>query len=526
MGAVVATSPPDLHSAVMRSTPHGADAVLITAGSPDDGPVTLAAEVARDRASVVAVGAVGLNLPRKLYYEKELDFRVSRSYGPGRYDPQYEERGHDYPIGYVRWTEGRNLQSFLDLLAAGKLQIEPLISHRFSIEQAPRAYDLIAGKTGEPSLGVLITYPEQMADSAGSVTIAARKGSGARLRLGLLGAGSFATATLLPAIIATGAELVSVCARNGASAFHAASKFGFCTATTSASELLADPGVNLVAICTRHNLHAEQVQSALRAGKHVFCEKPLCLTANELRDIASAYQSAQGCRLFVGYNRRFAPMSLRLKEFTGRIREPLVLHYRVNAGYVPSNHWAQDPQEGGGRIVGEMCHFVDQLMFLCGSQPVRVQARTLSDNGRYSSDNVLATIEFANGSLGTITYVANGSRAFSKERLEVFGGGASAVLDDFRVLELLGDKRSTLRSRWKQDKGHKGEWEAISKSLEAGLPFSIPFEELVASTLTVFAIRESVKTGAPIAIDAAAFLAAAKAQEDFPAGSTRSEDER
>ncbi len=396
----------------------------------------------------------------------------------------------------------------MDLLAAGKLDLESLISHRFAIEEAPRAYELISGKTQEPSLGVLITYPERSTEPATSITIAPHTPSSAGTRLGLLGAGAFATGTLLPAIKAAGAELVSVCARNGATSVHAARKFGFARATTSERDLLADPEVNLVAICTRHNLHAAQVVSALRAGKHVFCEKPLCLTYEELQAVCQAYQSAPACSLMVGYNRRFAPMAVRLKQFVERVREPLVLNYRVNAGYVPATHWVQNPHEGGGRIVGEMCHFVDQLMFLSGSQPVRVQATALADNGRYSGDNIVARLDFADGSLGTLTYVANGSRAFSKERLEVFGGGTSAVLDDFRTLELADSKRRTFRSRFGQDKGHKGEWQEIRKSLEAGEGVPISFEELVASTLAVFAIRESAKTGAAVEIDTAGFLAA------------------
>ncbi len=500
----------------------GADRVLITAGTKSNGPVDLAGEVARERAVVVAVGAVGMEIPRKTYYGKELTFRVSRSYGPGRYDAGYEENGHDYPAGYVRWTENRNMQAFVQKLAEGKVRIEPLITHRFAIGDAAGAYDLITGKKGEPFLGILLTYPgkagltrrievnansemQGRADEARNAEGEARGGD--VVRVGMLGAGSFATSILIPVMKKVrGIELRGVCTATGVSANHAARKFGFRYATTDEGEILNDPDINAVVITTRHNLHARQVSAALKAGKNVFVEKPLCLTAAELEEIESVYssQSASHSSLFlmVGYNRRFAPMAVKMKEFLSAAGEPLMMHYRVNAGYIPPDHWVHDPEAGGGRIIGEVCHFIDFLMFLCGSLPVRVSARGLPDNERYRNDNIAVTVEFENGSLGTVTYVANGDKACPKERVEVFGGGAVAVLDNFRSLELMKNGRTgVVRSRLRQDKGHRGEWEAFAKAaiLKDSDP-PISFGETRAVAAAVFSALKSLEDASPALI--------------------------
>jgi len=525
-----ATSSSQFASRVSQFTDgHGADKVIICAATPSNEPVELAGRIARDRATVVAVGAVGMEIPRKLYYEKELTFRVSRSYGPGRYDPEYEEKGHDYPIGYVRWTENRNMQAFLQLLAEGKVNVKPLIIHRFPIEEAPKAYDLITGKTGEPFLGVLITYPDQPDLSrkivlnqhqVSRITHHASRSGIDRVTIGLLGAGNFAVTTLLPNMKKVpGIEFIGVCTATGLSARHAGDKFGFRYCTTDENQILNDPDINTVVIATRHHLHARQVIAALNAGKHVFCEKPLALNEDELRDIVKAYQQANRRisesanaqirnpkseirNLMVGFNRRFAPMARQLKAFLADVHEPLVMHYRVNAGYIPPDHWVQDPEQGGGRIIGEVCHFVDFLTFLADALPVRVHARALPNDGRYRDDNVVITLEFADGSLGTITYVANGDKAFPKERVEVFGGGCVATLDDFRRLELVrGGRRKVVRSRLRRDKGHRGEWEAFVQALREGGPAPIPFEEIVATTLTTFAVVDSLRRGKLVAVE-------------------------
>jgi len=502
---------------VQKTHGFGVDAVLITAETSSSEPVNQAAGVARDRAVVVAVGTVGMELQRQRYYEKELDFRVSRSYGPGRYDAAYEQKGRDYPIGHVRWTETRNMEGFLQLLAEGKLNLNPLITHRFPIDQAREAYYLISGARRERSLGVIFTYSES-ADLSQRVDLVPLESQNAArhqedLRIGLLGAGTFAVGTLIPALQqAANAELVVVCAATGAHSRHAAEKFKFRVSSTDERDVLSSQDVNTVVIATRHHLHAAHVLGALAAQKNVFCEKPLCLNEEELAKIvrargASSYE--QNPRLMVGFNRRFSPMILRMKEFLAS-KEPLALHYRVNAGALPPDHWINDPEIGGGRIVGEVCHFVDLLSFLAGAWPIEVYARTLANNGLYSDDNVLISLRFENGSQGTIHYLANGDRAFSKERIEVFGGGAAAVLDDFRKLEMTRfGKRSTLSARWRQDKGHCSEWQAFAKCLREGGPDPIPFESIVSSTLTTFCIQKSCASGQPVIVDVRGFMQAA-----------------
>jgi predicted dehydrogenase/threonine dehydrogenase-like Zn-dependent dehydrogenase len=509
---------------MQHSQGRGLDSVLIAAQAASSQPVNLAAQAARDRAVIVAVGAVGMELERRTYYEKELDFRVSRSYGPGRYDAAYEQKGIDYPIGYVRWTETRNMHAFLELLADGKVNVEALITHRFAIDQARSAYELITGNGEQPFLGVLITYPgnaeetQRIPLNAVSRESANTAGAANEISIGLLGAGSFATSTLLPAIKHVGgAALVGVCAANGSHSHHAAKKFGFKYCATDVEQLISDPDVNTIVISTRHHLHAAQVIAALKAGKHVFCEKPLCLGEDELREIVQVCQelyphlrqehSQPAARplLMVGFNRRFAPLAIQLKNFLRGIHEPLALHYRVNAGFIPADHWLNDPEQGGGRIIGEVCHFVDFLAYLVGSAPVEVQVNSLANPGKYSNDNVIASMRFADGSQGTISYLANGDKSYSKERIEVFGGGAVAVLEDFRRLETVrGGKKKVSRSIVRHDKGHRGEWEAFVSALRAGAESPIPLAQIVSSMLATFALEESRTSGQPVAVESLA----------------------
>ena len=498
---------------LQHSNGHGADAVVITAETGSSEPVDLAGEIARDRGVVVAVGTVGMDIQRKLYFEKELDFRISRSYGPGRYDSAYEQKGRDYPIGYVRWTETRNMEAFLHLLAAGKLDVKSLVTHRFPIERARGAYDLITGKMGHPFLGVLITYAEQAEASRevqlfgrGIAPVAAGEKS---MAIGVLGAGDFAMSMLLPAIgQLRGVELIGVCAANGSHARHAAEKFGFRYCATEEQRVLNDPNVNTIVIATRHHLHAAQVLAALAAGKHIFCEKPLCLTEIELAEIVRAYAiSGRDRLLMVGFNRRFAPMAVRMKEFFKQVQEPLALHYRVNAGFIGRDHWVNDPEQGGGRILGEVCHFVDFLTFLAGALPIEVQARSVASLDSYTDDNVIVSLRFADGSQGTISYLANGDRSYSKERVEVFGGGAVAVLEDFRRLELVRHcRKQTFRSRFRQDKGHRAELEAFAAAVHGQGEVPIPFDEIVSTTLATLRAVESRSSGRPVELDTAAFI--------------------
>jgi predicted dehydrogenase/threonine dehydrogenase-like Zn-dependent dehydrogenase len=496
----------------------GADVVIISASTNSSAPMQVAGELARDRARIVVVGAVGLDIPRKLYYEKELTVHVSRSYGPGRYDPGYEEKGHDYPVGYVRWTENRNMQAFLQLLADGRITVRPLITHRFPIQQAERAYELITGKTDESFLGVVINYPcaspvsrrielnpEPPAGGSGREQIA----------VGVIGAGTFVSTVLLPILKATpNLELIGLATATGATASAVGRRFGFRFCASEEEELLRDPAINTILIATRHHLHARQVVAAWRAGKHVFCEKPLCVSEEELAAIIRCSQAINANTyrpmLMVGFNRRFAPLVRRLRDFLHSTSEPLVAHYRINAGWLPPNHWTQDPEQGGGHIVGEVCHFVDLLGFLVGGPAVAVRVSALPNQGRYCDDNVVATIDFSDGSIGTITYVANGDQSFSKERLEVFAGQSVAVLDDFRVLTLVrGGRSQTFRSRFRQDKGHRGEWQAFVQAIRTGAAAPIPFTDIVNTTLTTLEIVEAVRTGERRIIDNQRLLSAA-----------------
>lgn len=499
----------------------GFDAVLICADTASDDPVNLAGILARDRARVVAVGAVSLSLPRKIYYEKELTFLNSRSYGPGRYDPAYEEGGQDYPLGYVRWTEGRNLQAVVEMLANGSLQAQPLISHTFPIEQAPAAYELITAKSGQSFLGVLLTYGQVMQTSADlsgddfNVNTTMRIAPVLKqplnravdaVRLGVLGAGNFATAVLLPALSnLPHLEKVCIASASGMSAQHAAKRFGFIRTTSDENEVIRDEQVNTLAILTRHHLHARQVMAALRAGKHVFCEKPLALNEAELQEIEQALvetaEEGAAPLLMVGFNRRFAPFARQMQAFlTGRA-EPLSAHYRVNAGYIPLSHWVHDPVQGGGRLIGEGCHFIDFLTFLVGSPPLSVSAVGLPDAGRYREDNLSLTFTFPDGSLGTLSYLANGDKAFAKERVEVFCAGRVAVLDDFRNLELVQQgHRQVQRARLRQDKGHQAEWQAFSSALLAGDPPPIPYAHLFGVTRASFAAVQALRSGKTVQI--------------------------
>ncbi len=486
----------------------GFDAVLICADTRANDPIELAAALARDRASVISVGAVGLNIPRTPYFNKELNFKVSRSYGPGRYDAAYEERGQDYPDGYVRWTEGRNLAAIVDLLASGKLDVRPLISHRFPIERAAEAYELITGKARQPFLGVLLTYPQAAeASPLRKITISTSQAGQAesQLKLGVLGAGNYAQAVFLPAVERAGkAQRVGIASAAGLTARHAAQKYGFQYAASSDQEILADGGINLLAVLTRHNQHARQVRAGLRAGKHVFCEKPLALSEAELDEIAEELAKPGAPKLMVGFNRRFAPFALQLKAFLAGAGEPLAAHYRVNAGYIPLQHWVHDPASGGGRLIGEGCHFVDFLTFLVGAPPAAVAAQALPDCGRYRQDNFVLTLTYPDGSLGTVTYLANGDKSVAKERVEVFCAGRVAELDDFRSLELVKDgRRRQLRSPLGQDKGHQAGWNAFLECLGSGSPPPIPYDQILGVHRAVFAAAQALASGAggPVRLD-------------------------
>jgi predicted dehydrogenase/threonine dehydrogenase-like Zn-dependent dehydrogenase len=482
-------------AALSQSRGQGFDAVLVCADTESDDPVMLAGEIARDRARVVAIGAVGLKVPRRSYYAKELELIVSRSYGPGRYDPGYEEAGLDYPIGYVRWTEGRNLQAFVDLLGGDKVDVTALISHRFPIEKATQAYDLIQSK--QPFLGVVINYPGTRENLADAKRLQFAK-AGAPLekgntRLGVLGAGNFARYTLLPALKnLRGLDLVGIASASGRQAADLGKRFGFRYASSDENEILKDKSINTVAVLTRHHLHGAQTLAALKAGKNVFCEKPLAISEKELTAIEKQL-SQKSPILMVGYNRRFAPLTKQLVAFLGNREEPMAANYRVNAGPLPANHWLLDPAQGGGRLLGEGCHFIDYLVFLVGAEPVSVFAQALSGAER-GQENRQVTLRFADGSLGTLAYLSNGDRSLPKERLEVFCGGKVAVLDDYRALDLTQDGR-TRGLRGNQDKGHLAAWQAFLQAVRVDGISPIPYEQIFSGARATFAALRSLETG-------------------------------
>lgn len=485
----------------------GADAVIVLASSADSQPVELAAEVARDRARIVVPGMVKLDLPRKVFYEKELELVVSRSAGPGIYDPTYERKGVDYPLPYVRWTEQRNMQEFLHLVAAGKVRLGPLITHRFSIDEAERAYDLIQqGK--EKYIAVLLTYPETQAPPTPRVELrlpAARARADA-VRLGVVGAGLFANTTLLPILKGMpGVVLRGIATASGFTGQHAGRKFGFEYCTTDYRQILEDPEIDCVLILTRHNLHARMVVDALRAGKHVFVEKPLALTTDELRQVVSAYESNPRI-LMVGFNRRFSPFTRRARELMSRTG-PLFIHCRVNAGPVPRDSWVVDAGEGGGRILGEVCHFVDLAQYLAGANPVRVYTVGLRDgSGKVSAEDVSVTLNLADGSVAHIGYVACGDKAFSRERVEIFGGGSVCVIDDFRrLIHVSGGSRRTMRAM-NVDRGHRAELEAFISAVSGKTPPPVSIGEYIATTVATIATQQALVRGEPVPVNVQEFL--------------------
>jgi predicted dehydrogenase len=502
MGASVSVTR-DLAVEAAESFSHGkgVDVILICADTQSNDPVELAGEIARDRAKVVAVGAVGLTIPRKIYYAKELDLIVSRSYGPGRYDEDYEENGQDYPIGYIRWTETRNMESFLDLLSQNKLVVSPLITHRIPIEDGKKAYDLITGK--ENYLGVLLTYGDQPLPKENRIpnlsapTVRVKPGD--ILALGVLGAGNYALSTFLPVVKKTGMVApVGIVSASGVSAHHAARRYGFGFAASAPDTLYDDPAINMLAILTRHNLHTDQVLKAFDKGKNVFCEKPLAINQEQLDAITAALQKEDQPLLMLGFNRRFAPLAKRLKAFVDRRQEPLFAHYRVNANVLPADHWLIDPEVGGGRIIGEGCHFIDFLTFLVGDNPAEVTTQGLPDQGKYNEDNIVMNFKFPDGSLGVVSYLANGDKSFPKEYLEVFTGGRVAVLHDWRRLEMVENgNRSVARHRFQQNKGHQGAWQAFLNAIQEKKTPPIPYDQLLGVSLASFAALESLRSGEP-----------------------------
>jgi predicted dehydrogenase/threonine dehydrogenase-like Zn-dependent dehydrogenase len=477
--------------AKLFSRDRGVDAVILTASTKSNEPVHQAALMCRKRGRIVLVGVTGLELSRADFYEKELSFQVSCSYGPGRYDANYEEKGVDYPVGFVRWTEQRNFEAVLDMMADGRLDVAPLISHRFAIKDAEQAYALVAGT--EPSLGIMLQYPVLSAlDLAQTVSLGttllsdrakaqgALNVAGKTPSVSFIGAGNYATAMLMPVFKKAGAHLRSVVSAAGVSGVHAGRKFGFETASTDSDAILADPDTQAVVITTRHNSHAAYTIKALEAGKHVFVEKPLCLTKLELADIEAAYERSAGGvdpqpLLMVGFNRRFAPQVQKIKQLLSTVSGSKAFIMTVNAGAIPAEHWTQEVEVGGGRLLGEACHFVDLLRCLADStiatwHSTRMQAST--------PDTFTIELKFVDGSIGTIHYFANGSKAFSKERLEVFVAGRVLQLDNFRKLVGYGWPGFKSMNLWRQDKGQQACAKAFIEAIAQGQPSPIDAAEL------------------------------------------------
>ena len=482
----------------------GVDAVLVTAASSSNEPLETAVAIARERGVVVLVGDVPIDLPRPPLYEKELSFRVSRSYGPGRYDREYEERGLDYPLGYVRWTEKRNMESILALQARGRLDLGALIEDVVPVEEAAQAYERLVGPSAERPLGaVLLSYeavdraPEEPASleqpNVAFAGIAAPTSSS--VRIGLIGPGSFATQVLVPAFARAGARLELVGGGSGPSAEAARRELGFARVAESAAAVIADEQIDAVVIATRHSTHAELVVDALEAGKHVFCEKPLGLDGDELKAVLATAARA-GRVLAVGFNRRFSPFLGDLRAFLSATDGPVAALYRVSAGRVDSGHWTQDLEQGGGRLLGEGCHFVDSLAFLTGSRVERVYAAGYGapDLPVQARDNVAVELTFADGSIGTLLYVSDGSPRVAKERLEVYARDRTGILDDYHALELFAPNGRTRKRERRQEKGHQQEVDAFLHAVEVGeLP--IPLDELANVSLATVGIIESLKTG-------------------------------
>ncbi len=480
------------------SVNQGFDAVLICADTPSNDTVVLAGMLARDRGHVISVGVVGLDLPRKPYYEKELTFQVSRSTGPGRYDLAYEEKGQDYPLGYVRWTEQRNMQSFLGLLAEKRVDVKPLITHRFPISEAEKAYRMITGNAKKDFLGVVLLYGSQKKQGKPETTIWLEKKPLKKELpgIGVLGAGNYALATFLPAIQKIGStNLVGIVSGSGVSAGHAARKYHFSYASSDEEKVIKDPTVDIVVVLSRHHQHAAHVIKALQAGKNVYCEKPLVLNESELLQAERTLQRKEVGMLTVGFNRRFARFSQVLKERLAHRVEPMIVNYRVNAGFIPADHWLQDPEQGGGRLIGEGCHFIDYLTFLTGSLPVSVAGEYLPDNSKYNQDNFVLTFTYPDGSIGTISYLANGDKSLPKESIEVFCGGMVARLNDYRSLEIFKNGNHTMvKDPLKQDKGHANAWKTFLKAVKAGGKPPISYEEIIGVHRAVFAAREALRT--------------------------------
>lgn len=507
-GAIGAASGADVEALCKDLTGgHGVDGVLVCAGTSSNQPIELCGAVTREKGRVVVVGAVRMDIPREDYFKKEISVVISRSYGPGRYDPFYEENGNDYPYGYVRFTEQRNMQAFLDLVAQGKVDVKSLITHRFDIGEAAEAYELIEGQKTDPYLGIVMQYcaDKIRVDEESRIRVNTKPINKQKLGLSFFGAGNYATASLLPPLKEQpDVEFRGLVTASGRTAQGVAGQFGFNFCAASYQELLQDD-TDAVLVTTRHDTHAESVVSALEAGKHVYVEKPVALTVGELKAVWMASRGASESQLMIGFNRRFAPSTQQVRNHFEGVKSPLVVNIRVNAGSIPADHWIQDPTVGGGRVIGEGCHFIDLASTLVGDNPKTVTCigTNKANTSAVLNDNVIISLTYGNGSVANITYTADGSKAMQKEYVEVFGGGRSAVINDFKEARLYqGDSQSEVKKLLSQDKGQKAMLTAWLAGLKSGHS-CVAFDSLMANSLATVMAVESLAIGAPLHVDLA-----------------------
>ncbi|CAH6981402.1 Oxidoreductase, NAD-binding Rossmann fold family protein [Vibrio chagasii] len=477
----------------------GVDGVIITASTKSNDPVTQAARMSRKRGRIILVGVTGLELNRADFYEKELTFQVSCSYGPGRYDADYEANGNDYPYAFVRWTEQRNFEAILDMMSSGQVDVKPLITHRFKFEDAAQAYDLLT--SDKSALGILLQYQSDSSTRHEQSVTLNREATfeASKPIVGFVGAGNYASRMLIPAFKASGAQLHTIATSGGINGVTHGEKAGFAKTTTDTSAMISDSEINTVAIVTRHNSHAHFVSEALNAGKNVFVEKPLAVTLEELAEVEAAYYSkastASAPKLMVGFNRRFSPQVQKMKELLSSVKEPKSFMMTMNAGAIPADHWTQDNEVGGGRIIGEACHFIDLMRFLADSEIVSVQCRRMGDVDGIdiTEDKAAIILGFADGSFGTIHYLANGAANFPKERVEVFTAGRVLQLDNFRKLKAFGWPGFSKMNLWKQDKGQTDCAAAFLSTIESGKESPIPARELFEVARITIEIAEQLR---------------------------------
>lgn len=476
---------------------YGVDAVILTASSASDDLVPFAGSCSRDKGRIVVVGQVPINLPRSPFYDKELTVLFSRAYGPGRYDPLYEENGLDYPIGYVRWTENRNMGAYLQMLERQSVKAVPLITHQFDYRDAQSAFNKLTHAEEDLVIGILLSYPAKHSVDMPIIKVREKAAPvSGKVRIGMIGAGHFGASILLPHLRSNGqVHLETLCTQHGYTAQHLGRKFGFHQATCDPETILSDPGIDAVVIATRHDTHGPFVQSALQRGKRVFVEKPLCLTAVELEEIVRL-QSATRLPVMVGFNRRFSPHAQRLYQELAPLAGPRLINYRINAGVLPSDHWLNDVHKGGGRILGEVCHFIDLSIWLAGDLPEQISAQSPTGPG---TEDVLVLIRFANGSQAQILYTAQGHASLSKERLEVFAAGHAFVLDNFQALTRYAPSGRRRHRSWRIQKGYREELERWISSIVKGMESPIPFQESWFSTRATILAQESLERGMPVA---------------------------